>query len=75
MADDIFQQLHTELTKELLKRVREGTATAADLNVARQWLINNQVAADPSINPGLKALGAELKDLPFDNPDPTFKAH
>lgn len=64
--DDVFQQLHEELTKELLARVKTGSATAADLNVARQWLNDNKVAADPRRNAGLKALDESISDLPFD---------
>lgn len=71
---DNFQKLHEELTKQLLKRVEEGTATAADLNVARQWLNDNKVAADPNTNKGLKALADGMKSLPFETPEPS-KAH
>jgi hypothetical protein len=68
MSDDIFGELHEGLTKELLKRVKDGTASAADLNVARQWLNDNNVAADPGRNPGLKKLNEAISEdtLPFD---------
>lgn len=66
MTDDIFARLHEELTKQLLARVEAGTATAADLNVARQWLNDNKVAADPTRNAGLKALDKSIADLPFE---------
>jgi hypothetical protein len=66
MSDDVFEQLHTELTKQLLARVKDGTATAADLNVARQWLNDNKIAADPRKNSGLKALDKSISSLPFD---------
>ncbi|TAJ97157.1 MAG: hypothetical protein EPO41_03965 [Reyranella sp.] len=76
MSDDVFQQLHEELTKQLLERVKNGTATAADLNVARQWLNDNKVAADPRRNAGLKKLDETIADLPFDADGvPTSKAH
>lgn len=76
MTDDIFGQLHEGLTKELLERIQTKTATAADLNVARQWLNDNRIAADPSRNPGLKKLGDAITDLPFDADGvPTNKAH
>lgn len=63
----VFEQLHAELSKELLKRIKDGTATAADLNVARQWLMNNNIAANPLTNPGLKALGTVITSLPFEH--------
>jgi len=66
MPHDKFQQLHAALTDQLLARVRDGSATAADLNVARQWLNDNHVAANPNRNPGLKALGESISKLPFD---------
>lgn len=76
MTDDIFQRLHEELTKQLLTRIADGTATAADLNVARQWLNDNKVAADPRRNPGLKQLHETIVDLPFDAEGvPNSKAH
>jgi hypothetical protein len=71
--DDIFEQLHDGLSRELLARIKDKTATASDLNVARQWLNDNHVAANPLKNPGLKALGSSMADLPFEAP--TDKAH
>lgn len=71
-SNDIFEKLHEGLSKELLARVTSGEATAAELNVVRQWLNDNNVAANPASNPGLKALGASMKDLPFEAPE---KAH
>lgn len=67
MSDkDIWQQLHEGLTQELLDRIKNKTASAADLQVARQWLNDNRVAADPVRNSGLKQLGQAITDLPFD---------
>lgn len=66
MADDKFVALHEALTDQLLARVKAGTATAADLQVARQWLNDNKVAADPTRNSGLKALDKSIADLPFE---------
>ena len=66
MAVDKFAELHEKLTEQLLERVKSGAATAADLNVARQWLNDNKVAADPNRNAGLKALDKSITDLPFD---------
>lgn len=64
--NDPFLQLHEELTSRLLERVRDGTATAADLNVARQWLNDNQIKANPRKNKPLKALGDAISQLPFE---------
>lgn len=62
--NDPFEDLHAALTAELLKKIRDGSATAADLNVARQWLKDNQVAADPSKNKPLRELTDSLPELP-----------
>lgn len=70
MDDDKFGQLHEELTKQLLKRVKDGTATASDLNVARMWLNDNGVKAAPDKNKPLKNLSDSLTNLPFED-----KAH
>ena len=54
--DDTLAQLQTALADELLKRVMNGEATAAELNVARQLLRDNNVQALPEANPGLDGL-------------------
>lgn len=66
MSDDKFELLHEALTDQLLARIRAGEASAADLNVARMWLNDNNVAANPSRHKGLKALGESISKLPFD---------
>ena len=38
-----LETLHAELAKVLLKRVKAGDATAADLSVARQFLKDNNI--------------------------------
>jgi len=40
---DVVDTMHTELAKALLKRVKDGTASASDLNVARAFLKDNDV--------------------------------
>ena len=37
--------LHVLLTKELMHKLRNGEATAQDLNVARQFLRDNRIEA------------------------------
>jgi hypothetical protein len=38
-----YEALHTQLARILLDRIQTGEATAADLNVARQFLKDNGV--------------------------------
>ena len=54
--NNLFSQLHEELVKDLLMRVRSGQATAAELNVARQMLKDNGIEAIPVKDSGLEGL-------------------
>ncbi len=74
MSDDkALRDLQTVLTQTLLARVRGGEATAADLNVARQFLKDNNVASLPERDPLMRDLAAELPFSPdADNPETAF---
>lgn len=61
-----YEALHEATVKELLKRVRKGTATAADLGVARQLLRDNGI--DIASAQKSKPLQSLADELPF-NPD------
>ena len=54
--------IHTEGMRALLKRIRAGEATAADLNVARQWVKDNGTQQLPL--PGTVSFDL-AKSLPF----------
>jgi hypothetical protein len=59
-------KLHDALAKKLAEKIRDGTVTAAELSVARQFLKDNNISSIPE--PG-SSLG-ELKDsLPFPDSD------
>ena len=58
-----LKELHEVLATELLKRVKDPDAKSADLNVARQFLKDNNIDADPTEDSPLKKL---LDELPFD---------
>lgn len=53
----LFDQLQLVLTKDLLRRIQSGEATASELNVARQLLKDNHIDA-PKTDPHLAALAA-----------------
>lgn len=38
-----LEGLHTLLVQELLRKIKDGSATSADLNVARQMLKDNSI--------------------------------
>lgn len=60
---EILEELHLELTTQLLKKVKSGEATAADLGVARQFLKDNGIeVANPANHKPLQAL---TEVLPF----------
>ena len=40
---DTLEDIHDGLAKELLRRVKDKSATASDLNVARQFLKDNGI--------------------------------
>jgi hypothetical protein len=58
--------LHTALAGDLLRRIQEGSATAADLSVARQFLKDNGIDALASQSEPLANLA---KVLPFVAPE------
>ena len=60
---DKLKELHEVLATELLKRVKDPDAKSADLNVARQFLKDNNIDAVPTEDSPLKKL---LDELPFD---------
>tara|TARA_R100001460_G_scaffold79178_2_gene120170 strand:+ start:1442 stop:1663 length:222 start_codon:yes stop_codon:yes gene_type:complete len=59
----LFTQLHEELGKTLLERLRDPEVKASDLNVIRQFLKDNDIIAMPTDS---NALGSLLDELPFD---------
>lgn len=59
-----MEALHNELGQKLLERIRDPEAKASDLNVARQFLKDNDITAIPTDNNVLAQL---LEDLPFED--------
>lgn len=62
MKQKQLEQLHTELTQKLLEKIRDPEVKASDLNVARQFLKDNNIEAIPVDNSPLKSL---VDELPF----------
>jgi len=63
MSDKKLKELHTILAEKLLERVRDPDCKASDMNVARQFLKDNNIDAIPVDN---SPLGKLMKELPFD---------
>jgi|TARA_R100001460_G_scaffold49880_1_gene88150 hypothetical protein len=60
--DELMDALHSELGMKLLERIRDPEVKASDLNVARQFLKDNDITAIPADN---NALAQLLEELPF----------
>ena len=58
-----LKELHEVLANELLKRVKDPDAKSADLNVARQFLKDNDITVVPTDESVIKQL---VEELPFD---------
>lgn len=57
---DVLEDIHVALAETLLDRVKSGTATAADLNVARAFLKDNGVEVRAENHEPMKELTAIL---------------
>jgi hypothetical protein len=62
----LLDQLQLHLAKDLLKRIQDGTASASELNVARQLLKDNHVDV-PKTDPHLAALAAAASHVDEDD--------
>jgi hypothetical protein len=70
---EALEALHGALAKALAQKIQEGTATAADLAVARQFLKDNGIDAVPK---EASPLGQLADSLPFPgeaDPDEQYK--
>ena len=43
-TEDMFNELHNIVTKELLDRIKSGEASTADLKAACDWLSKNDIS-------------------------------
>jgi hypothetical protein len=43
-TEDMFNELHNIVTKELLTRIKSGEASTADLKAACDWLSKNDIS-------------------------------
>lgn len=63
---DLLDQLFVATLTELLKRIEDGTASPADLSVARALLKDNNISAISKDMPAIRSLA---ESLPFDPDD------
>ncbi|OHB34785.1 MAG: hypothetical protein A2882_01365 [Phenylobacterium sp. RIFCSPHIGHO2_01_FULL_70_10] len=65
-SQDALSDLHAALAEALAKRIREGTATAADLAVAKGFLKDNGITADLRPGSPLQSILDAADEAPFD---------
>ena len=70
MTDDKLKELHNILAEKLLERVKDPDAKSADLNVARQFLKDNNIDAVPVKGSPLEEL---INKLPFNEEKSVIK--
>lgn len=63
MNKELLNQIHTVLAETLFDKIKNGTATSTDLNVARQFLKDNGIDCVPQASEPLLNLA---KIMPFD---------
>lgn len=64
---ELLEQLHEAMTRDLLDRVKDGTATAADLGVAAKLLKDSNVTAIPVQGSASAALKEKLNERASQN--------
>ena len=71
---ELLGQLHDMVTKELLRRIESGEATAADIGQAIKLLKDNNIEAIAAPGSGLEELTKSLvSKLPFADQDMDFQ--
>jgi hypothetical protein len=68
-GDQLLTKLHEALSKELLKRIEEGTAKPQDLAVAAKFLKDNGIDALPVSGSPMADLVKAMGDELFKGPD------
>tara|TARA_B100000131_G_scaffold153692_1_gene149097 strand:+ start:380 stop:607 length:228 start_codon:yes stop_codon:yes gene_type:complete len=62
-STDVLADVHELLAQWCLERLREGDATAADLNIIRQFLKDNQISAQPVEETSFGELAKALPEI------------
>jgi hypothetical protein len=70
-TEALLAELHGEMAKAMKTKLADGTATASDLNVIRQFLKDNGINSDGERDPTVKSLADDLPD-DLDNVTPLY---
>ena len=65
--EDLFDELHSLLTNELLGRIKSGEASTADLRAAIDWLSKNNITGVPVSGSPLAGLKGVIPEMTFDD--------
>jgi hypothetical protein len=65
--EDLFDELHSLLTNELVGRIKSGEASTADLRAAIDWLSKNDITGLPISGSPLASLMGTIPELTFDD--------
>lgn len=70
-TDELLSALHGAMAEAMAKKLEDGTATASDLSVIRQFLKDNGINSDPGTDPNTRTLSDMLPD-DLDGDMPTY---
>lgn len=62
-----FEELHELLTNELIKRVKSGEASTADLRACIEWLAKNDITGVATEGSPLAGLLGSIPELTFED--------
>ena len=65
--EDLFDELHSLLTNELVGRIKSGEASTADLRAAIDWLAKNDITGLPVSGSPLASLMGTIQELTYDD--------
>tara|TARA_R110000765_G_scaffold249113_1_gene350899 strand:+ start:747 stop:977 length:231 start_codon:yes stop_codon:yes gene_type:complete len=65
--EELFDELHSLLTNELVGRIKTGEASTADLRAAIDWLAKNDITGLPVSGSPLASLMGTIPELTFDD--------
>ena len=66
-GEELFDELHSLLTHELIARIKSGEATTADLRAATDWLAKNDITGVAVSGSPLAGLAGLIPELTFDD--------
>ena len=66
-SEDLFDELHSLVTNEIISRIKTGEATTADLRAAIDWLDKNDITGVPVAGPPLAGLAGLSPELTFED--------